>query len=308
MTGNGPRNTLRRAAVSTVTRSGAARLVVAAARVRRPTEFADDATVTTSARFLAADDVMIFAHHSRDGHVSAADRHLIGAFAQEGWSVGLSTTAQSPHDRVVEETDGLVDAVCSRRNVGYDFASWSRLIGHLPLQNGAGPTRLVLLNNSVYGPLRPIRTTLETVARSGWAVTGMTGSLEFLPHGSSYFMALDHRVLRHPDFLPWWRAIRLSRSKWGTILSHELRWYADFSAMAGGSAGMLFPASTSATVNPVTFGWEALVAEGMPFVKKSLFGANYDRVDMSDWRTSLRRVAPDFDQDLIGRELQTGSG
>ena len=33
----------------------------------------------------------------------------------------------------------------------------------------------------------------------------------------------------------------------------------------------------------------------MPFVKRSLFGPNYDRIDMSGWEQLIRQVAPDFD-------------
>lgn len=295
------RHLARRAAVTALTVSGAGRLARGAARVRHPLPINDEARVWTSSRFSTAESVLLLAHYDARGTISFADWHLIDAFRDAGFAVGLSTTMDVSHEELVAETSGRLDAICTRANVGFDFGSWARLIEKV-LARATPPRQLILLNNSVYGPLHPLGPFLVRVDALGHAVTGLTGSGEFAPHASSYFLAFDERAVTAPGFATWWRSIRPSTSKWGAILAHELRWHHDLGRAAGGSAGLLVPARRGRT-NPSSFGWADLVGQGIPFVKKSLFGPNYDRVDMGDWRTELERLAPEFDPGLIERDL-----
>jgi hypothetical protein len=297
------RRVARQMAVTGLTLSGAARIAVAAAKVRSPRNLEDHASLSLTDRFKSAERVMIFAHHDPMGQVSEADWNLIDAFRVVGWSVGLSTTMSCVHEELVASCAGRVDAICTRDNRGFDFGSWARLLEPL-LRTPRLPRRVVLLNNSVYGPAHPIDRTVERIETLGWAVTGMTGSREFLPHASSYFMAFDDRVMSDPRFLSWWRSIRVSDSKWGAILSHELRWLRDFGQMAHGSAGILFPPSRGVLRNPSSTSWHELVRIGMPFVKKSLFGPNYDRIDLTGWGLQLQDAAPSFDVGLVESDLR----
>ena len=77
--------------------------------------------------------------------------------------------------------------------------------------------------------------------------------------------------------------MRPATNKWGTILVHELRWADDLS-LAGPAVPYVRVEDHGCRGNPLFFAWRELIRDwGMPFVERSLFGPNYDRIDMSGW-------------------------
>ncbi|MEZ5117558.1 MAG: rhamnan synthesis F family protein [Candidatus Nanopelagicales bacterium] len=223
------------------------------------------------------------AHWDSQGVVSAADRGLIHAVSSCGFDVIVVTTA----DCRPGELSGLlgegVIAAGSRDNIGFDFLSWSRGLdawADLPRLR-----RLLLLNTSVYGPVRPFGRFLDRVFDGTTDVVGFTGSRELLPHAQSYALAFGPAAIGSSQFGDYWARVRPSRAKWGTILGHELRWQRDLTG-PGLRAGVVVPAPPR-PVNPLTLHWRDLVEHGFPFLKKSLFTVNYDDVDMTGWRDQV---------------------
>ena len=67
--------------------------------------------------------------------------------------------------------------------------------------------------------------------------------------------------------------------------------------------GMMPARLTSRTRNPLTFTWQSVVRAGVPFVKRSLFLANPDRIELRGWREFIREQAPGFDVGVVDRDV-----
>lgn len=261
----------------------ASRIAVPLSWLARPARAGDPADVVRWCRIGRVDDatrLAVVAHWDPRGEVGPADRALLSAVAGCGFSVLVVSTADAAPEALAEGLPGVA-AVATRANVGFDFLSWRRGLEWLRADGDLERVeRLLLLNTSMYGPVRPIGPFLDLAFDAG-DVVGFTASREFMPHAQSYALALSGAAVRSPGFLPYWQRVRPSTGKWGTIAAHELRWQRDL--ISGGlRAGVVVPAPSGA-VNPLTHGWAQLLDRGFPLVKKSLFTVNYDGVDLGGW-------------------------
>lgn len=236
---------------------------------------------------FTASRVLVYAHFDPDGIVSDADRHMLAEFRKSGYAILLVSTAvntDSSHDlmwlSVVKEIDGLI----TRPNIGFDFGSWAAGIGVLDLKNRV-IDRLLLLNNSVYGPLRPLAHMIDRASETG-DVFGLIASTEFTRHIPSVFLGFHPHVVTSDAFHGFWSTFPVGRWKNVTILRAEMIWEKYFTR-AGFTTGSLFQSTKHLYRNPYTFIHRELIIHGFPFLKKSLFLRNYDDLDMSKWSEGL---------------------
>lgn len=293
----------RRRAVAAITATRVALPVSALVRPRRETVVDDAVTWVTTGRVDPARPVAVVAHWDPLGTVPPVDVLLLESLSDSGFQVLLVSTASGDPASLAAAAGDRCVAVAARRNVGFDFMSWRRGIEHLGPAVTSLP-RLLLLNNSMYGPVRPLAPFLDRAFGPGGPdVVGFTGSREFLPHAQSYALGFGPAALRSRRFADYWPRVRAADGKWGTILGHELRWMRD---LTGGPVrgGVVVPAPPQ-PVNPLTLHWRDLLAAGFPFVKRSLFLANYDDVDLTGWRSVIGPGGPltpdDIEADLRRR-------
>jgi lipopolysaccharide biosynthesis protein len=186
----------------------------------------------------------------------------------------------------------------ARENRGFDFASWAETI--LMFRDEVESLdELYLVNSSMYGPFAPLD---SFFTMNGNDVTALTNSNEFLSHAQSYFLGFSKSSLQHQSFWNFFGSVPLSENKWATIISSELTWLHYFQS-SGFSSNILFPVEKSQRRNPLTFGWIDLLNRGFPFIKKSLFLQNYDRIAMRGWQKVINEISPDFDVELIERDI-----
>lgn len=246
-----------------------------------------------------AERIAIFAHYSDDGQISESDAYFISSLREAGFSVVVSSTCTSDpliHQAIWDQWNDRFDGLITRPNLGFDFGSWSAALLTINLDSEF-LQQILLVNNSMYGPLFPLRPMIEELASRG-DFFGLTASQEFSPHLQSYFLGFNRVVIASPAFRQFWGGKFGGRSKWSTIWAHELTWERFF-VKRGFRSVVLVPETRNFPRNPLTFLWKELVAEGFPFIKKSLFTHNYDSIDMSDWDSYLRKECPDFDTRLI---------
>jgi len=241
---------------------------------------------------------IVFAHFDQNRNLSAADEASLRSYRRTGYQLLMvSTSLQCP-----DVVSNLVDGLIVRPNIGFDFASWACAIEEfLPRQQRLQIEHLVLVNNSVFGPLWDPSELLRC-AQTAASVVGLTESLEFDRHLQSYFMSFDGRVIRSEAFETYWTAGFGFLQKWPVIIRGELQWERHF-RVAGMSTSHLVPRVSGVKRNELTFYWSELIRNGLPYVKKSLFGHNYDHIDVRDWQKELKDLAPLFDQGLIEGNL-----
>jgi lipopolysaccharide biosynthesis protein len=141
-------------------------------------------------------DVCLFAHFDQDDKV---DDYVLGYLAQlreSNFSIVFISTSRLS----AAETARLRDTCCDvilRENAGLDFASWSA--GFAKHASAIGG-RLLLANDSVYGPIGSLKTALERLTLNHADFYGMVESVEIAPHLQSWFVLLEPWVVRSAAF------------------------------------------------------------------------------------------------------------
>ncbi len=243
--------------------------------------------------------LVLYAHFDANAELSAADRFALEAYRATGYQVcAVTTSASWP-----EQYRDLVDALIVRPNLGFDFGSWSTAIQtFLPREKRESISHLVLVNNSVYGPLWPVDELFHDAEHAA-EVVGLTLSRELIPHLQSYFLSFSGRSVRSEAFDEFWLQDFSSSSKWFVIGQGELRWGRHFQR-AGFDTSYLICPQSHVRRNELTFYWVDLVKSGLPYVKKSLFRANLDNINLGDWREKLLVLAPRYDPTLIEMDVK----
>ena len=261
--------------------------------------------MSLSPRLSSAKKIAVFAHFSSQVHISKSDQFYISQLREAGFSVIVSSTCTSnanDHQLLWSQWEEDIDGLITRPNFGFDFASWSVALKSTVLNDpNLHPSQIILVNNSMYGPLFPLAPILDELAGRG-DIFGFTASREFSPHLQSYFLGFNQKTIESPEFRTFWTRRFGGVSKWSTIFRLELTWERFF--VRRGFVSAVFVEDTRNFYrNPLTFLWKDLVSAGFPLVKKSLFTYNYDSIDVSDWKSFLSNKCPEFDQGLISNDI-----
>jgi lipopolysaccharide biosynthesis protein len=234
--------------------------------------------------------VALFCHFDAQGNLRADALRYIAALRDAGFSVVVVSNSGTLQTQAMTQLQAVSAAVLVRRNIGYDFCAWREGLERfsLPRDN----TELLLLaNDSVYGPLRPLAPLLTRIADGGADVWGLTDSSQIRFHLQSYFLAVGTAALHSKAWRGFWQNVRPIPSKHLMIRLYEVGLTQRLSH-AGlrcralwPVAGMHLPPRAITTVNPTHDLWRQLLATGFPFIKRELVRDNPARIaDAAAWR------------------------
>jgi len=165
--------------------------------------------------------IVLFMHFDRHGRVGQQLLEYLREFAGSGRTVVFITNAGKLTEQAAAQLRTICAAIIIRRNRGYDFGAWADGIAHfkLPL---AETQELILANDSVFGPLRPIAGLLERLNYNQADVWGLTESWQYRYHLQSFFMAFGPAALRDPVFKKFWGEVRPVPAKAFIIKAYEI--------------------------------------------------------------------------------------
>ena len=171
--------------------------------------------------------VLLFQPNGLASSVGYLCRHLASA----GYAIlAVSNAPLAAGDR--RDLAMQVWRIIERPNFGYDFGGYRDGLWHLS-HWGIKPERLVILNDSIWFPLREGDTTLARMEAMPVDVAGTIlrerGAERFL---ESYLFSMRGSVLQHPAFQAFWRDLRLTSNKYKVIRRGERGFGA--ALMAGG--------------------------------------------------------------------------
>lgn len=164
--------------------------------------------------------VALYVHYAASGTVSAMVRRQLEAYRALGFRTVFITMAPTLPPEDWEAVRQRVALVVHRRNYGLDFGAWKDLLDEA-LRRWPAPEELLLVNDSVLGPLHPLEPAVATLRAGGNGLFGMLESLQGGPHLQSWFLLARGRAAVDDvaDFL---RHLRLTASKWLLIQRAEL--------------------------------------------------------------------------------------
>lgn len=237
-------------------------------------------------------DVCLFAHFDKDGKVDDYVLWYLARIKELNFSiVFISASRLTAAD--IERVRGLCVDLILRENAGLDFGSWAAGFARHGADVGG---RLLLANDSVYGPIGSLQRALERLTAAPTDFYGFVESAEAAPHLQSWFLLFEPWVVQDPIF----RGIlaqpfsampkRQIINKGEIALSRRL-------VEAGFRYQALYPLNRQSRVtrrhaiNPMHVLWrELLFEEGVPFLKIELL--RDDPIGVADRAAILQTVEP----------------
>lgn len=165
--------------------------------------------------------VVVFCHFDRHGQIRDHTRDYVDALRAEAFDVVFVSNAGRLAAADLAWLRGRAARIVLRRNVGYDFAAWRDGMRVCGLPRGETAC-LLLANDSVYGPLRPLAGLLERMDFAAADVWSATDSWQHRYHLQSYFLAFGPAAMHSAAFGAFWRSVRDVRSKWWVVTRYEI--------------------------------------------------------------------------------------
>jgi len=283
--------------------------------------------------------VAIFNHYDRQGRIHRFVLHYLDQLRDAGYCILFASNAPKLPARSLEQLRPRCGLILRRANIGLDFGAYKDSIAELPDRSRLNS--LILANDSVYGPLFPLR---ELLSRIDWEtadVWGMADSWDRRYHLQSFFLLYGEKALKDPAFDRFWDKVRYVQSKTWIIQRYEVG--QTTAMLAGGlrcralfpyrklvaamlnavrSGNLLEDKSLSkphreflelifnllnkgTPINPTHLFWDHLIGvEGFPFLKRELLRENPMHLPfITSWEEVVRN-ASDYDTDLIDEHLQ----
>ena len=234
-----------------------------------------------------APDVAILCHYARDGAIRPDTLRYLLEVRAAGFSVVVVSNGGPLRPDAAAAVAWLGGIALHRPNRGRDFSAWRMALRTLALPR-SDTSRILLINDSVYGPLAPLAPLLVRMTPEDADLWGLTDSLERRWHLQSYCLLAHAVLIRSAVWRQFWRGVvplpfkRLMVRRYEVGLSRRI-------GNAGFRARALFPYATlvpdAAIANPTLGAWRALLEAGFPFLKRELLRDNPTGVaDLDAWR------------------------
>ena len=170
---------------------------------------------------LLAPRVALFVHYDGNRTVRPYVLHYLSRLQEAGLSVLFVSNAGELMAEALERVKPFCSGILVRRNIGYDFTAMREGLEHFGLPR-ADTELLVIANDSVYGPLRPLDELLSRIDFDEADLWGATDSWQSRYHLQSYFLVAGRVLLHHPAWAAFWAQVRPVPSKRWVINHYEV--------------------------------------------------------------------------------------
>jgi hypothetical protein len=276
--------------------------------------------------------VALYAHYCASGRVSGMVMQQLRAYAAAGFAVVFATASPAIADTDWAEVASIAALLVHRRNRGLDFGAWCDLAETLG-QRWPQIDELLLVNDSVLGPIRPLEPVFAALRAGGEGMFGLTDSWQGGGHLQSYFLLARGRAVV-AEMLAFMRSAPISASKWlmvqrcemglsrhmhqkgvrvaalfgyarliAAIHAHAAEGLAHLAGAPGGIRTL-----PKRPLNPVHHLWRPLVCLlGFPFVKTELVRRNPGRLPhIGSWTALVGPESPTASSVLTGHLAEIG--
>lgn len=200
-----------------------------------------------------------------DGNISPQHEFTLQRLKDEGFKIAV-ICATSRHGDFPHELLKYCDAVYWKGLPGFDFSAYTLILEEFVKR--AEGSDVLLLNDSVFGPLHPVRPLLRSVS---WEFTSFTGAKGVENHAQSYAFHLRGVTQAKLDAM---RPIFPENYCYDEMMSVVKCQEIPMARVLAGalSAGMLWFPTSDAIDDPCLEVPFELLADGFPFLKRSLVG------------------------------------
>lgn len=281
-------------------------------------------TALTPAAENARAKYCVFSHFDAHPQIESYVLHYLRHLKACGYEIILVSTAPDLTDKDVSVLKPICNTVCLRENVGYDFGSYKAGITLLK-HYGAKIDRLLVANDSVFGPFNNVQPLLRSMERDNVDLYSMTDSHDHGYHLQSYFISYSARLYESPVFDGFWSSVdMISNStddfKQKIVHNYEVGGSQHF-LKAGCTYAVAFPyrgvldrlfqrvmerleqsrdarSQVEVKAEELFFNlnashryWDELIDMGLPFIKRELLIKNPTGANISTWPVKIASMS-----------------
>jgi hypothetical protein len=181
-----------------------------------------------------SDKLCLMAHFDPQGRIEPYVLNYVKALAEEGFDVVLVSTSAVLDESDIKNALTYCRGIIQRKNIGLDFASWKTAFDFIP--DVWKYDRILLANDSVFGPFVPLRDIFRKFEESSAQVCGLTDCHQIDYHLQSYFLFFKKEIFNNPTFVNFWENMRIKYVKMEIVREYEV----GFSSKLLSAGGELF--------------------------------------------------------------------
>jgi hypothetical protein len=222
-----------------------------------------------------------------------------------GFDIVFVSTSPKLSEADVSELKPHVRLILHRENVGLDFGSWrasTQILG-----DWSRYERLLLTNDSIYGPFSDLKPLMDRCEAEDAEVVGLTDSHEIGYHLQSFFIYVKRPVLASKTMSRFIESIKLKLDKKALIRAYEVG-FSRILLSHGYKLKALYPFTAikefateslpghpyrgkveTEPLNQTLYFWSTLLKSfGFPFLKTEVLKTNRMRLpEISEWRSLI---------------------
>lgn len=244
------------------------------------------------------EEVCLFVAYAPDGELLEHSLVHARAWADAGFRVVIVAVTNRLEDWDSSRKPPFIAGLLVRENRGYDFGAWAAAINGLLPQLRAAKL-VVMVNDSVYGPLAGFDAMLKRARSLDADVIGSVESMQVRRHFQSFLIFFKPSAVRSRAFVQFWRRVR-TIPKDLVIREYELKLCRDLER-GGLRCTPLFPWQSGDPLNPSVMGWRTLLRRGFPFLKVQVLRENPFDEDLTGWEHDLSSRG--YDPQIVRRHL-----
>jgi len=242
-------------------------------------------------------NVCLFAHFDRDHKVADHVIRYVQAISDLGFEI-VFISASAPSEQELGPLRDVCSDIILRENSGHDFGSWNEgYCRHRAQLTG----ELLLVNDSVYGPVGNLGEGLERLRGLDADMSGFVESRAILPHLQSWLLLVQPEAHKSGTFQRILRFDYSNRPKTEIVLEGEIGLSTAMRAAGFKVAGLFSDVGfvlSKFPFNPSLLLWRELIEdERCPFLKVELLRDNPCNISwLETWREVVAKRAPDLPQ------------
>lgn len=203
-------------------------------------------------------------------------------------------------DNELAKLHGIVKWAGACRHERYDFGSWALLIEKLGWDAISHYDELLLINDSIYGPMFDLAPICNAMTVSNCDFWGMTASRQIRFHLQSYFLAFKQPVIADQVFRDFWKNIEKQENHQQIVIKYEIGLSKILTRRGYKNQAVI---SSPAHLNPTSYPIK-LLSLNVPFVKVKCFKAPHEnlREEFGALESTIKQVSG-YDFSLIEQHL-----
>lgn len=267
----------------------------------------------------------IFSHFDAHNVIDPYVIFYLQELARNGCNIIFVTTSSSLALSERNKITPYCEKIIVRRNRGRDFGAFK--CGIDAINNIAQYEKIILANDSVYGPLYDLTKVLRYGDNNHLDIWGASDSLQDSYHIQSYFVVFGKHAIESPAFLQFWDTVyylghrqniinhyEIGMSKYFLNKGFKLGALCNYTSIKNdlrSNPNLLNKLDTQTKkllkkhrpLNQTHFFWNIIISDyQFPFIKRELLHYNPERLNISYWK-DLLQANSHFNAELIVKHL-----